>query len=48
MYLELFLVRVLVLCAPVVGVLRFFLLEFQQCFSERAILDILSLAALLF
>jgi hypothetical protein len=38
-----FLVRVLIPCAPVVGVLSFFLLELQQCSSERGMLEMLPL-----
>jgi hypothetical protein len=45
--LELFLVRVLILYAPGVGILRFFLLVLQQCSSERGMLDILPLAGFL-
>jgi hypothetical protein len=34
-------------CAPVVGILSFFLLEPQQCSSERDMLDMLPLVGLL-
>jgi hypothetical protein len=48
MLLELFLVKVLIPCAPVVGVLCFFpLLVLPQCSSERGMLDMLPLPRLL-
>jgi hypothetical protein len=43
MHLELFLLRILIPCAPRVGVLSFFLLELQQYSSEMGVLDVLPL-----
>jgi hypothetical protein len=47
-HLELFLARVFISCAPIVGVLSFLLLVLHQCFSERGILDMLPFAGFLF
>jgi hypothetical protein len=44
---ELFLVRVLTSCNPVVGVMSFFLLELQQFCSESSMLEMLPFAGFL-
>jgi hypothetical protein len=48
MNLQLFLVRVIIFCVPVVVVLNFFIQDLQQCSSERGILDKLPFSGFIF